>query len=54
MKMHTLGNPKSGRSGDVVFFMIRNRKRTLTPLPRLRPLPKPRPTANCLELWDGG
>jgi hypothetical protein len=28
--------------------------RTLTPLPRLRPLPKPRPTGHCRELWHGG
>jgi hypothetical protein len=27
MKMHMLDSPKSGRSGDVVFFMIRNRQR---------------------------
>jgi hypothetical protein len=27
MKMHMLDVPKSGRSGDVVFFMIRNRQR---------------------------
>jgi hypothetical protein len=27
MKMHILDSPKSGRYGDVVFFMIRNRQR---------------------------
>jgi len=28
--MHMLDSPKSGRSGDVVFFMIRNRQRERT------------------------